>query len=89
MARILVTPEEVHNVANQFSQASQESQDMIGRLESTMSNLEPQWEGMTKQRFYQEYQNWRNQMRNFVDLLNQISQELHAIADRFAAADQQ
>ena len=89
MARILVTPEEVHNVANQFSQASQESQDMINRLESTMSNLEPQWEGMTKQRFYQEYQNWRNQMRSFVDLLNQISQELHAIADRFAAADQQ
>ena len=89
MARILVTPEEVHNVANQFSQASQESQDMINRLESTMSNLEPQWEGMMKQRFYQEYQNWRNQMRSFVDLLNQIGQELHAIADRFAAADQQ
>jgi WXG100 family type VII secretion target len=89
MARILVTPEQAHDVANQFNSASQESEQMVQRLESTMNNLQPNWDGMTAQRFYGDYENWRNNMRQFVQLLSQISQELHAIADRFAAADQQ
>jgi len=89
MARILVTPEQVHEVANQFNSASQESEQMVQRLESTMGNLAPNWDGMTAQRFYGDYENWRTNMRTFVELLAQVSQELHAIADRFAAADQQ
>jgi WXG100 family type VII secretion target len=89
MARILVTPEQVHDVANQFNNASQESEQMVQRLEGTMNNLSPNWDGMTAQRFYGDYENWRNNMRQFVQLLAQVSQELHSIADRFAAADQQ
>jgi WXG100 family type VII secretion target len=89
MARILVTPEDVYNVANQFNDASQESEQMVSRLEGTMNNLAPNWEGMTAQRFYSDYENWRNNMRQFVQLLAVVSQELHAIGDRFAAADQQ
>lgn len=89
MARILVTPEQVHEVANQFQNASQETEQMVQRLESTMNNLAPNWDGMTKQRFYSDYETWRSSMRNFVQLLSQISQELHTIGDRFAAADQQ
>jgi len=89
MTRILVTPEQVHDVANQFNAASQESEQMVQRLQSTMNGLAPNWDGMTAQRFYGDYENWRNSMTQFVQLLSQISQELHAIADRFAAADQQ
>ncbi|MBN1266495.1 MAG: WXG100 family type VII secretion target [Anaerolineales bacterium] len=89
MARILVTPEEVHQVANQFNQASQESEQMVQRLESTVNNLAPNWDGMTSQRFYSDYETWRTSMRQFVEMLGQVSQEMHAIADRFAAADQQ
>jgi WXG100 family type VII secretion target len=89
MARITVTPEQVHDVARQFETSSQQSQEMVNTLQTTMNQLDPEWEGMTAQRFYQEYQSWRQSMTQFVELLNQIGQELHAIADRFAAADQQ
>lgn len=89
MARILVTPEQIHKVANQFNTASQDSEQMVQRLQSTLTSLEPDWDGMTAERFYGDYENWRNSMTQFVQLLAQISQEMHAIADRFAAADQQ
>ncbi len=51
--------------------------------------MQPQWEGMTSQRFYQDYEQWRTSMGQFVELLSQIGTELDSIADRFAAADQQ
>ena len=89
MVRITVTPEQVHNIASQFESASEQSQQMVSRLQTTMNNLEPEWEGVTAQRFYQEYQQWHQSMTQFVELLNQIGKELHAIAERFAAADSQ
>lgn len=89
MARITVTPEQVHEVAGKFEAASQQSQEMVNSLQGTMNQLDPEWEGMTAQRFYQEYQQWHQSMTQFVEMLNQIGQELHAIAERFAAADQQ
>ena len=89
MVRITVTPEQVHEVARQFETASQQSQEMVSTLQGTMSQLDPEWEGMTAQRFYQEYQQWHQSMTQFVDLLQQIGTELHSIAERFAAADQQ
>ena len=89
MTRIAITPEQVHDVANQFNGVSQQSEQVVNRLEATVSNLAATWEGMAKQRFYGDYETWRSSMRGFVQLLNQVSQELHTIADRFSAADQQ
>ena len=85
--RIGITPDEVRGVATQFNNASQETEQMVGRLESTINNLAPTWEGMAKERFYGDYENWRSTMRNYVQLLAQISQELRAIADRFQGVD--
>ena len=88
MARIKITPDQVRQVGNQFKQAGQQSQDMVSNLQSTMNGMEPEWEGLTKERFYQEYQQWRTSMTQFVELLNNIGQQLDAIAVRFEAADQ-
>jgi WXG100 family type VII secretion target len=89
MARIKVTPEQVRQVASQFKQASGDSQQMVNRLSQTVNGLQPDWEGMTKERFYQDFQQWSTSMRQFVELLNNIGQQLDAIAARFAQADQQ
>lgn len=88
MARIKITPDQVRQVGNQFKQASQQSQEMVGQLQSTMSGMEGEWEGLAKERFYQEFQQWRTSMNQFVELLNGIGQQLDAIATRFEAADQ-
>jgi WXG100 family type VII secretion target len=50
--------------------------------------MEGQWEGMTKQRFFQEFQEASKQMQAFVTTLNSISQELTAIANKFRTVDQ-
>ena len=88
MARIKITPDQVRQVGNQFKQASQQSRDMVSNLQNTMNSMEPEWEGLTKERFYQEFQQWRTSMNQFVELLNGIGQQLDAIAARFEAADQ-
>lgn len=89
MARIRITPEQVRNVAQQFHSASQESQGIVDRLNGAMGQIEPEWEGITKQRFWGEYEQWRGSMNQFTRLLDSIGGQLDAIASRFAAADQQ
>lgn len=89
MARITITPEEVHQAASKFKNASGQTQEIVSSLQSLMGSMQPQWEGMTSQRFYQDYEQWRTSMTQFVELLSRIGTELDSIADRFAAADQQ
>lgn len=89
MARIKITPEQVRQVASQFAQASSQSQEMVSRLTNAINAMQPEWEGMTSQRFYGDFQQWSSQMTRFVELLNSINTQLNQIADRFAAADQQ
>jgi len=89
MARIKVTPEQVRNVATQFAQAGQQSQQMIANLNKTINTMQPEWEGMTAQKFYQDFQTWNTQMMKYVEMLNSINKQLNDIATRFAQADGQ
>lgn len=82
-----ITPKQVRRISDQFGQASQESQQMVSRLQNTMNGLAPDWEGMTKERFFQSYEQWRTSMTQFVQMLQQIGQELDNIATRFEQAD--
>jgi len=89
MARIKVTPEQVRQVASQFAQSASQSEEMVARLTNAINSMQPEWEGMTSQRFYSDFQQWSAQMKQFTELLKSINQQLNQIADRFAAADQQ
>ncbi|MDO7905719.1 WXG100 family type VII secretion target [Paenibacillus sp. JX-17] len=86
--RILITPEQVDQVANQFKSSGEQSQQIVSQLTSSIQGMEGQWEGMTKQRFFQEFQEASKQMQQFVTTLNSISQELTAIANKFRTVDQ-
>jgi WXG100 family type VII secretion target len=80
MTRIHITPEQVRQASSQFKQASTQSWEMIARLQNTMSSLQPDWEGMTQQRFYQEFSQWQTSMRQFAELLDNIGLQLDAVA---------
>jgi len=86
--RILITPEQVDQVANQFRQSGEQSQQIVSSLTQAINGMEGQWEGMTKQRFFQEFQEANKQMQAYVQTLNSISQELTAIAAKFRTVDQ-
>jgi WXG100 family type VII secretion target len=44
---------------------------------------------MSKERFFQQFEQWKGSMTQFVQLLNQIGTEMDAIAARMAVADGQ
>lgn len=86
--RISISPEQVDTVANQFKQSGEQSQQLVASLTQAIQGMEGQWEGMAKQRFFQEFQEAGRQMQTFVQTLNTISQELTAIAQKFRAIDE-
>lgn len=85
--RIKITPEQVRSVAGQFKSSSDLSLEMVNKLTTTMKAMEPEWEGLTKEQFYQQFTDWQVKMREFVGLLDNINKQLVAIAVRFEAAD--
>lgn len=86
--RILVTPEQLEQVSAQFAQSGQLSSDIVERLQRSIHEMEGQWEGMTRERFYGDYQQARATMTKFVEGLHRISTELNQISGKFRTADQ-
>lgn len=87
MTRIRITPEQIRQASQDFRTQSQNSQQMVTTLTNTMMGMQSEWEGMTSQRFYSEFDQWRTSMNQFVQLLGDISQQLETIAARFEQAD--
>ncbi|UHA72075.1 WXG100 family type VII secretion target [Paenibacillus sp. 481] len=87
--RIMITPEEIDGVAGQFKRASSESQSLIGNLNTQINGLHGRWEGMTQQRFFQEFEQAKKNMNEFVTLLESINTQLTQISTRFRQADHQ
>ncbi|BFH60155.1 WXG100 family type VII secretion target [Paenibacillus azoreducens] len=89
MARILITPEEIDKASSLFKTTSQQSRELVNKLNSTIQSMQGQWDGMTQQRFFQRYETDKKNMETYITMLNDVSQELAKIAERFRAADQQ
>ncbi|MEI6776382.1 MAG: WXG100 family type VII secretion target [Chloroflexales bacterium] len=87
MSRIKVTPQQIRSAAGQFKSSSQQSNDMVSRLTQQMNGMQSEWEGMASQKFFQDFQQWKGTMTQFVALLNDIGGQLDAIATRFEQAD--
>lgn len=86
--RILVTPEQLEQVSAQFAQSGQLSSDMVEWLQRSIYEMEGQWQGMTRERFYGDYQQARTIMIQFVESLHKISTELKQISGKFRTADE-
>ncbi|KKO53415.1 WXG100 family type VII secretion target [Paenibacillus sp. DMB20] len=85
--RILVTPEQLEQISAQFSQSGQQGGDIVQRLQGSIMQMEGQWEGITRERFYGEYQQARITMNKFVECLHNVSTELKQIAVKFRSTD--
>ena len=87
--RIAISPEQVREVARQFKTKSQESLTMRSQLDSSVKGIQSQWEGAASQRFYTDFETWKQHMQNHVELLNSIGLELDRIANTIEQTDQQ
>ncbi|MFM1652487.1 WXG100 family type VII secretion target [Brevibacillus sp. B_LB10_24] len=87
--RILLTPEQLYQVAKEFEQANANGQRIIAGLNQTILHLEAQWHGARQMQFYANHQQARQQMEGFLQLMQSVSVQLSEIAQRFQQADEQ
>ncbi|MFD1136217.1 WXG100 family type VII secretion target [Paenibacillus urinalis] len=88
MTRIVVPPERIQEVSQQFAQASMLTSSMISNLNGQILSLQSRWAGITQERFFQEFQVARGQMESFTTSVASIGTELRSIAVKFAETDQ-
>ncbi|SFX76111.1 WXG100 family type VII secretion target [Thermoactinomyces sp. DSM 45891] len=85
--RIQITPDQVEAAAKEFQAKRDESEQIINTLSNRISSMEGQWEGMTRNKFVQEFDQAKNNMKQFTTLLESISQSLNQIATKFRQTD--
>lgn len=66
MTTIKVSPDHLQVVSKQFSNAKTDIEHMNFQLISQMSFMIANWEGITQQRFYNDFQVAKKSMENFL-----------------------
>ncbi|WP_242217363.1 WXG100 family type VII secretion target [Bacillus cereus group sp. BfR-BA-01380] len=87
MAEIKVTPEQLDQIAGNFTNAAGEAQQQINRLEGDINSLEGQWAGTTQAKFRDEFTQSKQAMQQYIPILENISTELKRIAEKFRSVD--
>ncbi|MFX3625536.1 MAG: WXG100 family type VII secretion target [Ectobacillus sp.] len=86
--RILITPEQLEAIARQFRDGIQQGQSMNSKLSGAIHNLYNEWDGNTKNKFVQQFNEAEKLMRSYTEILQNIETQLKDIATRFRNADQ-
>ncbi|MBY0216066.1 WXG100 family type VII secretion target [Paenibacillus illinoisensis] len=89
MTTIKVTPQQLSSVSKQFAVAQSQVFQMNSILKQHLFEIERQWDGSTKEKFYVDFVVAQKIMDNFVSLSQSISKELEGHAEKFRLADQQ
>ncbi|MET3210068.1 UNVERIFIED_CONTAM: WXG100 family type VII secretion target [Paenibacillus sp. PvR008] len=87
MGRILVPPDKLMQVANQFLQGKQEMERMLNFLSGRIDFVQQGWSGATRERFFQEFQVSRQSMSVTIERLSIVAQELIFISKNFTQVD--
>lgn len=89
MTTIKVTPEQLLSVSKQFASAQSQIAQMNHVLKQQLFEIERQWNGSTKERFYADFIAAQRVMDNFSSLSLSIAKTLEGHAEKFRLADQQ
>lgn len=87
MKKIQVNPEQLDSLASQFANAHRTLYNQLNGLDRIMSNLHSQWDGMEKNRFYNDYRTAKYTLSSALNKVQSIEIELKSIAAKFRNAD--
>ncbi|WP_084011806.1 WXG100 family type VII secretion target [Paenibacillus kribbensis] len=87
MGRILVPPDMLIQVADQFLQGKHEMERMLNFLSGRIYFVQQGWSGATRERFFQEFQVSRQSMSVTLERLSAVAQELIFISKSFTQVD--
>ena len=87
MTKIQVSPEQLDKVASQFADAHGILYNQLNGLDNIMNNLHSQWDGMEKNRFYNDYRTAKYTLSSALTKVQSIEIELKSIAAKFRNTD--
>ncbi len=74
-----IRPPEVAGIASRFRNAANEIAGLAAKLEGVGRQLEPTWEGNSKDRFFADFAPTPSQVKNCADTLNRLAGEIENI----------
>ncbi|WP_338708092.1 WXG100 family type VII secretion target [Paenibacillus amylolyticus] len=89
MTRIMITPEQLFAISKQFYTAYTTLQHMNESLLRSMTDIEANWDGSTRERFYYDFKKSHLVMTEVVTLMSSISTVLHNHGERLLQADRE
>lgn len=84
---ISIPIERLRHVGGEFKAASSESLEIVGRLQQAVQALDPEWDGVAKQAFYQQWRQWETTLRQFAQLLETAGGQLDRMASDFSETE--
>ena len=87
MAQLRVTPEHLRERANEYRNQSQAMEEITKKLDSLISQLESEWEGVSAERYHQQYEDLRPSFIEMTGLIADLAAQLDQKADDFVNAD--
>ncbi|MFX3623223.1 MAG: WXG100 family type VII secretion target [Ectobacillus sp.] len=84
--KIRIKPEQVMEVAKQFQQAQQQAQTLASGLRKSIYNLESQWNGVTREKFFQSFQQSNKIIEQYSRTLHEVEGTLKEIIRKFSKA---
>ncbi|WP_233281144.1 WXG100 family type VII secretion target [Paenibacillus algicola] len=88
MFKIIVPPEVLIQLSQQFHLASLQFEWTVNQLNHQMDTM-LLWEGTTRQRFYADYDRARLDLKRVIELMESVSVELQGIAIKFRLLDEE
>lgn len=89
MGTIHVNTDLMRNLGQVFVQLNEQINNQIEpQIQGVTNNLEGDWQGVSRQRYEQLYQQWRSATQNVVQAGEDIGRHLQDTASRFEQVDQ-
>ena len=89
MGTIHVNTDLMRQLGQVFVQLNDQINNQIEpQIQGTTNNLEGDWQGVSRQRYEQLYQQWRSATQNVVQTGEDIGRHLQDTATRFEQVDQ-
>ena len=87
MAGLSLEPDKLIAAAEDFKDSGKSLNEIVEKLDLTTMNLKADWEGASQQIFYKQYTEIRQYLQGFASILEDISDELKAMVERYSEAD--